>query len=178
VRTWGRYSGWHVVDDFRPSGRIMVADDETVFGYGRQAVGPKDRNLSGFHLFRADKEVQPIDKQVGKIARNNNLALRKYQRPSKVRYHWSEDIPLVVRAMVLADNVLFAAGPLLAEEKQEPVFDDADHPSALVAFSIEDGTELSRHELPCQPVFDGMAAADGRLYLSLIDGTVRCFEGQ
>ncbi|MGM0488827.1 MAG: PQQ-binding-like beta-propeller repeat protein [Planctomycetota bacterium] len=176
-RTWGRYSGWHVVDDFRPSGRIMVADEKTVFGYGRKKVGPKDHNLENFHLFRADKAVEPVNKDVGKIKNNNNLALRKHQRPSRTRYHWSEQIQLVARAMVLSDHVLFAAGPLHAENGDEPVFDDQSHPSALMAFSTEDGSKLSQCQLPCQPVFDGMAAAGGNLYLSLIDGTVRCFEG-
>ncbi len=174
TRTWGRYSGWHVVDDFRPSGRIMVADDETVFGYGRKTVGPRDRNLKKHHLFRAEKKVEPVKKKVKKIARNNNRALRKHQRPAKVRYRWRRETALVVRSMVLSRDVLFAAGPLHATGK-EPVFDDPHHPAMLVAFSVEDGKELSRCDLPCQPVFDGMTAAEGNLYLSLIDGTVRSF---
>ena len=72
-RTWGRYSGWHVVDDFRPSGRIMATDAETVFVYGRKSVGPRDHNMSNSHLFRAAKEVIPLAKANAKIANNNNF---------------------------------------------------------------------------------------------------------
>ena len=37
-RNWGRASGWAVMPGIRPSGRILVTDDATVFGYGRKSV--------------------------------------------------------------------------------------------------------------------------------------------
>jgi hypothetical protein len=41
-----------------------------------------------------------------------------------------------------------------------------------------DGTESSITELPSTPVFDGMIAADGRVFLSLKDGSVLCLVGE
>jgi hypothetical protein len=41
---------------------------------------------------------------------------------------------------------------------------------------VADGKRLSQCELPDMPVFDGMAAANGRLYLSLKKGSVVCLE--
>ncbi len=38
--------------------------------------------------------------------------------------------------------------------------------------------ELARYRLDSAPVFDGMAAANGRLYLSLENGQVLCMAGQ
>ena len=42
------------------------------------------------------------------------------------------------------------------------------------AVSKDAGTRVAETELPSSPVFDGMAAAEGRLFLSLKDGSVIC----
>ena len=83
-------------------------------------------------------------------------------------------VPVVGRAMVLADNALFVAGPVMESGAAKPQFDDADSSSVLMAFNIEDGAELARYTLDTQPIFDGMAAANGRLYMSTINGTLVC----
>jgi outer membrane protein assembly factor BamB len=165
-RNWGRASGWHVMPNFRPSARIMVTDEKTVFGYGRKNV--RTNNMQGYHLFRADKQVTPVNKQI----RNNNKALVKYQRPAKVNYHWSRESPIVVRAMVLAGHTLFAAGPVM-EGADEPRFDE-NAPAELIAVDTKDGRTLSRRSIEAQPVFDGMAAADGKIYVSTVDGRIVC----
>jgi hypothetical protein len=46
----------------------------------------------------------------------------------------------------------------------------------LAAFAAADGTPIAEFELPAPPVWDGMAAANGRLYLTLSNGTVVCLE--
>jgi hypothetical protein len=110
--------------------------------------------------------------------KNNNLALTKHFKPTKVTYHWSCEVPLIVRAMVLAGDTLFAAGPAMARGDRvvEPSFDD-NTGALLMGFSADDGQELSRFELEVQPVFDGMAAAGGRLYVSMTDGRIVCMCG-
>ena len=44
-----------------------------------------------------------------------------------------------------------------------------------MALSAADGKKLTDYGLPAPPVFDGMIAANGRLYVALVDGTVQCF---
>ena len=44
----------------------------------------------------------------------------------------------------------------------------------LYAAAISDGKKAAQIELPSPPVFDGMAAANERLFLSLQDGSVYC----
>jgi outer membrane protein assembly factor BamB len=174
-RAWGRASGWAVMPRYRPSGRILVTDVSTVFGYGRTSVG-RSRSLQGYHLFRADKKVVPIDKKIT----NNNLALAKYQKPAKVNHHWSREVPMVVRGMALAENALFAAGPLMTSSNgdlREPAL-DAGCPAAVMAFRIDDGQDLARCEIEAQPVFDGMALAYGRVYLATVMGDVVCLKGK
>jgi hypothetical protein len=75
--------------------------------------------------------------------------------------------------MVLADGILFGAG------WRDSVKTFAENPycesdSVLTAISTADGETIKEYPLEAEPVFDGMAAAYGRLYLSLKDGTVLC----
>lgn len=171
AKVYGRASGWSVVANYVPSGRIMALDDTTVLGYGRKRVGGGDRGFSDvdFHLFRANKKVEPIP---GKRLKNNNLALTENFVPTKIQYHWSKDVPLAARAMVLAKDKLIIAGPV-STPGREPVFTkNAD--AILAMYAKNTGAETQKMELTAQPVFDGMAAANGCLYLSLIDGNVVC----
>jgi outer membrane protein assembly factor BamB len=173
-RVYGRASGWAVVANYVPSGRLLVLDESTVFGYGRKRVGGGDRGLADvpMQLFRADQQVTPLAKPTR--LKNNNLALSERFVPTRVNYHWTREVPIVVRAMVLAGDTLFVAGPEMAAEAdaEEPNFDEGD--ALLMAFSAQDGSEVYQRRLDAQPVFDGMIAANGRLYLSLNGGTVLC----
>ena len=94
---------------------------------------------------------------------------------------WSFRVPIQPRAMVLAGDVLFLAGwrdaVAIHERTGRPL--DPDNPYPRPAFlrvvSTADGKTLAEHKLNSEPVFDGLSAAYGRLFLSLKDGTVRCF---
>jgi len=48
----------------------------------------------------------------------------------------------------------------------------------LIAILGSDGSELARYRLDSSPIFDGMAAANGRLYLSMENSQVLCMSGQ
>ena len=48
----------------------------------------------------------------------------------------------------------------------------------LWAVSAADGEKLAEHPLEAMPVFDGLIAAGGRLYLVTADGNVLCFGPQ
>jgi hypothetical protein len=103
---------------------------------------------------------------------------------------------LLVNAMVLGKDRLFIAGPPdVADEtkmlgylpgadddinRQLKAQDDAWHGrlgGMLWAVSIEDGRKLAEQKLADVPVFDGMSAAEGRLFVSLRSGRVACFAG-
>ena len=152
-----------------------------------------------YRLFAADKKFDPGRAAlVGKvkIPQNTvnwkNRAERPESQLSAVNRKWLIEKPqLVVRAMVLADRTLFVAGPpdVVDEENiwgrtlepavqvklkaQSDALDGAQ--GALVwAVSAEDGTRQAEYQLESPPVFDGMIAAYGRLYISTIDGHLIC----
>ena len=86
---------------------------------------------------------------------------------------WTQWLDVRIRAMVKADETLFVAGPPDVLDSGDPyaVF-EARRGARLVAVSAIDGNKLSETPLECPPVFDGMIAADGRLFASLQDGSV------
>ena len=67
------------------------------------------------------------------------------------------------------DRVLDEKDPLAALEGRKG--------AVLQAVSVEDGEKLSETKLTGSSVFDGMIAANGRLYLAMRDGRLLCFAG-
>jgi hypothetical protein len=169
-RAFGRASGWAIAGRYRPSGRILVHDGPVVYGYkfsDKPGVYKVRRGSGQNTLFCADKKVVKVDKKL----KNNNTAVIRHITPDKVVTHWSRSINLCGRAMVKAGDILFVAGPQADEEIH---FNDENAPALLAAFDARDGKPLSQINIASQPVFDGMAAAGGRVYISLINGEVIC----
>jgi hypothetical protein len=115
---------------------------------------------------------------------------------SAAGYKWAEgDMPVQARGMVLAGGALFVAGPpdLVNEEDAFRKQDDpeikaklAEQAAALEGkrgallwvFSASDGKKLAAWQLDAMPVFDGMAAANGRLFFASVNGKVVCLAGE
>jgi outer membrane protein assembly factor BamB len=111
---------------------------------------------------------------------------------SAVDFQWQMDKPEIqVRAMVLADKTLFIAGPpdIVDEEKVFFTLKDADvqrkltEQTALLhgkdgarlwAVSAESGKKLTECKLDSLPVWDGMIACGGKLFMSTMNGEVVC----
>lgn len=97
---------------------------------------------------------------------------------------WAKDEKLQPRAMVLAGNKLLVAGwldeALVIELKsgrpKDPTNPDP-HESVLRVYSVADGKRLTERKLEGEPVFDGLAAAYGNVFLSLKNGTLLCMGG-
>jgi outer membrane protein assembly factor BamB len=129
-------------------GRLLVFDDSTIYGYGRRQVHWSNQLQDGAYRLFAVKRGGPTAQ-------------------------WTKPVPIQARAMVLADNVLFVAGPL-AGAADGPAGRNESRRAVLMAISTSDGTELAQYRLDSLPVFDGMAAAYGRLYISMENGSLLC----
>jgi len=91
--------------------------------------------------------------------------------PSK----WMNNIPVRIRAMVCTADALFAAGVPDECAPEDPMAAlEGRRGAILMAWNPEDGEKLFECKLDAPPVFDGMSAAAGRLYLSTKDGKVTC----
>jgi outer membrane protein assembly factor BamB len=175
---WGGWANWA---NRYPSGRILCMVDGTVYGYGRKAVrgGATGHQADTYHLFAAD---------TGPSATTTDRRGKK-KRQTKGKLLWSRAPSLTVRAMVAGGERLAVAGPVDAGKRAARLLAWKNERDALAAFrgekgvrlriaAAEDGKTLSETSLSALPVFDGMAAAGGRLYLACEDGTVRCLAGK
>ncbi|MHC4603670.1 MAG: outer membrane protein assembly factor BamB family protein [Planctomycetota bacterium] len=120
------------------SGRLLVFNKPMIYGYRRARVHWSNQLQDGaYRLF----------------ALNFDEGTEK----------WAKPVPIRVRAMLLADKVLFVAGPR-GDAGDGLQGRDENQGALLMAISASDGTELRRYRLDSSPVFDGMAAANGRLW--------------
>ncbi|MCK4294595.1 MAG: PQQ-binding-like beta-propeller repeat protein, partial [Planctomycetes bacterium] len=206
---WG---GWFRAGRFVPSGRILVCDDSSIYGYGRKPEYLCQSSVLEYQLYAADKQIkaEPIRRVVAAAKRmnaksdKNNASAADWKHRkgfpvedrSAVNFKWSRgDPPLQVRAMVLADKTLFMAGPPDVVDEEQAFYrpDDAEiqtklheqtaalegqKGALLWVVSASEGQRLAQYELESLPVWDGMAAANGRLYLATKGGKVLCYRGK
>ena len=77
--------------------------------------------------------------------------------------------------MVLADKTLFVAGTQGDWSHSADVFEGREG-ITLLAVSANDGQTIAETPLNAFPVFDGMSAAYGKLFVCDDSGTITCLE--
>jgi len=92
---------------------------------------------------------------------------------------WSVDEPIQPRAILLAGDRLYLAGweDGIHIEKITGRVKGGKKPeraNRLWVYSAEDGMRLAEYPLSAEPVWDGIAAARGRLYVALKSGQILC----
>ncbi len=152
-----------------PSGRILVEDDDTIYGFGQNHYHKPIAEPGGqWALFAAAKQIDvPLDLSA-KEYRTLALSGKK-----SVQFRWWKPLPIQAWAMVKTENVLFVAGPHGSAATSEAAL-AGEAPASLLAVSPADGSVLAEMTLPAAPVWDGMAAAAGNLYIALASGDVLC----
>jgi len=155
-----RWPGWDRKMRRVPSyGQLLVFDDRTHYG---------------IHVFtdsiRVRRGFTPGGKGYRLFARDHDAKEDK----------WSVLVPIRVRAMVLAGEKLFVAGPPDVVPADDPLAAfEGRNGGVLWAVSGSDGQKLAQvQRLDAPPAYDGLIAAAGRLFLSTTDGQVLCFGQQ
>jgi len=174
-----------------PAGQIMAHDDEAIYGYGRKPGYFMWTSPVEYRLFATDRPPEILPMEPPPEPKPVPAFLSAPKRYFRTR--WSFDVPLHVRAMVLASDTVFVAGPPNVAPEGPPErfsrrnrLTPAQAKAALAAWegrsgallwavSAADGTKLAERKLESPPVFDGMAAVSGRLYMSTVYGKVTCF---
>lgn len=163
-------------------GRILAFDESQVFGYGRTAIkaGAVGHKEETYHLFASEKVLMPTGAQASKPK-------KKSPKPKKPEPLWSSRDSLVVRAMVLTDDKLIVAGPPDLRKKDANLLAYTNEEESLAVIRGEKGVHLriiqsangetlSENTLESMPVFDGISAARGRVFLSLQNGSLQCWQ--
>jgi outer membrane protein assembly factor BamB len=194
-----------------PCGRILCIDGENAYGYGRDPELMCNTSVSEYRLYCARKTpsrkvgiprlegtwVKGTYSAKDPLAAHSvdwkQLSRLPRKKLSALDYNWLHEEPdVLAKAMVLANDRLFVAGPRdVVDEKQmwgrsnETAFQEKMREQAawlegarggvLQVFSKKDGTKLAEHTLDCLPAFDGLIAAAGKLYLVTRDGSICCY---
>jgi hypothetical protein len=196
--TWmsGGFGGWPRAGASKPSGRIMAASDKVLFSYGRTKYDAGNGgNVHAGHIGLVKRDYQdggevaatanpyrlfamarpgPVAQAAGGKAKGKN---RSRKRPPKPNRTWDIAVPMHVRGMVLAYETLFVAGPPAGRGVEGLAELTSGQPGIVWAVAAGDGGRLGECRLPATPVFDGMAAAPGRMIFACTDGAVRCLSG-
>ena len=181
--------GWPLAGQATPAGRMLVFDDDMVYGFRRNT-----RHFSAltvgtwmeYHVFAMKKTPG-----LNQVEIREAPPMGRTRKASVPEHAWSASIPMLARAMVLTPDRLFVAGlpdilneeelnanlndmSLQAQAKKQADAWDGKHGGLLYALSTTDGTKRLELTLDSPPVFDGMAAADGALFVVQQNGTVLC----
>ena len=193
-RAWASGAGgYHQAGRVIPAGRPLVYDDKMVYGYGRLWQYYRWTTPLEFQLFAAKKQPEIVKagierkpvKKAGKRVGSRKISVTRFVSD------WSDDISVQINSMVLTDKVLFVAGPPDVEDEEEAVKTLLDpetqkklaeqseafqgkRGALLVAVSRDGGQKLAAYGLDFVPRFDGLIAANGRLYISTLSGDVFC----
>jgi len=142
---------------------------------GFLAGGPRHKNggawsygrVQGYHLvFNQNRTYVTGDRKLWR-GREGFEGIQAFSNDRQEKEAlWRIAVPVAgIRVMILAGNLLFVGG----------VGADNTHDKGkLQIFSAENGRKVHECELAAPPVFDGMAAAYMRLYISTEDGKVLC----
>jgi len=170
------WSFWATAANSWPSGRILCFSKDRVYGYGRSRVagGRVGHRADTYHLFASSTKPGPV--------RTDRRGRKHRAKPQPI---WQDTGSIIVRAMALGTDRLAVAGPPDVGRKDSDLLAFTNQDEAIAGFRGEkgvslrivrtsDGMRMSEWTLDAMPVFDGMAAAKGRLYLAMKDGRLLC----
>jgi len=149
--TRGSYGGFS-----SPLGKFLVFDEENLWGAGWKSLA----------LYTTD--ITDIDQRLAKDFPKG--------QGNMVHKSLADTMPIHPRAMIKAGNSLYLAG--YPSDSTIPHFygDPIKDKGILLEIDATSGEVLSQTDLPASPVFDGMSAAGGKLYMSLENGSIICLK--
>jgi len=143
------------------------------------------------------KSKYPTDNPLASNSVNwKRLAQLPKEKLTALDYNWVHEEPeILAKAMVLVNDRLFIAGPRdVADEKKlwghsnEKIFQNkmaeqtawlkGKFGAIMQVFSKKDGKKLNEKKLAYLPAFDGLIAANGKLYMVTEYGSIICYEGK
>jgi outer membrane protein assembly factor BamB len=178
-RTFWMYSetwpGFHIANRGAKTGQLLAVDDKKT--YAVQAY-PR-RNLQsplftpgkdGYLLLADDNDNEPI---LPDYTRGVPKGIGFTRAKPPVWFKW---VPLRIRAMVATGKTLFVAGaPDVLDATDMMGAFEGRKGASLWSISKTDGKKLAACKLGSPPIFDGLIAADGRLFVVTTDGSVHCY---
>jgi hypothetical protein len=151
----------------------MVLGDDVVFGV--EPFTSRSRDI----LYQPGRKAYQLRCMSLKPPRNDQIR-RGHKKNARNRQGgavilWDQAVGARINALVRAGDRLFAAGAPDEVNTADPYAPwQGRTRGSLSVFECADGTPTTEIQLPAPPVWDGMAAAQGALYVALADGTLVC----
>jgi hypothetical protein len=147
-----------------PTGVMMVFDDQAVWGVRRQG----DSN-GKYSLFK--KENGPFSEEERPLPDFRTISPEEAHQ-----YVWKHDLSVRTTAMLKSgDHLYMGVMPVEIPMDDPHAAYEGRKGGMIQVHSEKDGSPVSQYKLNSPVTWDGMAAANGKLFVSTSDGSVLCF---
>jgi hypothetical protein len=167
-RSYGGVQAQLLVFDEREAFGLMAQKNLTAKSYGQAGL----KLGAGYGIFAVDLSAkQPAQQSVDRKGK------KKKKKATSAKKKWASKIPVRADSIVLTDNYICYAGApdLLDEEDPWAPFEDRKG-GVLLLVDRADGKTVAECKLESSPIFDGMSAAQGSLFVSLKNGELQCWK--
>jgi outer membrane protein assembly factor BamB len=149
-----------------PFAMMMVYDDYSVWGVKRQGGGGK------YGLFeKPNKPFLASDKSVP------DFGVASKGKPAAKGAKWTSGLSVRPRAMVKSGDALFLGTMPINTLPGDPYAAFEGRMGGMITVvSSKDGSKLAEYKLPAPVVWDGMSAANGKLFVSTEEGVLHCLD--
>jgi hypothetical protein len=198
---WARWPGFYLANQAPKSGQILVHNDKSTWAVkyfakreglsaqfrpgGPGCLVTADPNENEPLLYNGKSEIKPIkwlpwehrkrgryDNRAEDV--NKGTGYTRSRRPTWMEWH-----DVRVTGLVLAADRLYLAGAPDEVDPADPMAGFEGRAGAVLrTVHAADGTPVGEMRLNAPPVFDGLIAAEGRLFMSSVDGSVVCVSSE
>ncbi len=169
--SWFNRTFWQV-GRARTSGLMVLGRD---VAYGTEVYESRSRETvfkPGANVYRL--QCISLKPPARSAAGKQPKAKRRQQGTKPV---WEQHLGIRVTAMIRAGDTIFVAGSPDVVDPEDPHGAwEGRNGGILAAYTADDGKKLAEYTLPSPPVWGGMAAARGRLFISTSSGCIVCME--
>jgi hypothetical protein len=146
-----------------PAGRTLVFDEQAVWGVRIQ--GDTDGKYELFQ--RPNRPFSPGESALPDF--------RQLSADEMDPYEWKIDLPVRATAMLKSGDHLYLGGtPSEVPEDDPHAAYEGRLGGMLWLRAAADGRQVAQYRVPAPVSWDGMAAANGKLFASLSDGSILC----
>jgi len=171
-----RYGPGGGYDTDGPHGDIIVVDGDTFYEVRGISPGRHTKNDDPKKMYRVISGYKlPAGKRGTRIGDTGGGTVPRMGRWNQWARRWTTQIPMAGHAILLGgDRVAVAGVPMRADFSPQDLEDSYEGGKGGVLWTISgsSGQPTGELALPAPPVWDGLAAAEGKCFITLKDGTV------
>ncbi|HAX92547.1 MAG TPA: hypothetical protein DCY25_01140 [Bacteroidales bacterium] len=199
-RTWWMYSyvwpGFHYAQQAPKSGQMLVFDDQNTYTVKHYTTRNRHSPMlfpgKGYLLFADDNNNEPLFyrgkgepapiKWEPELPADTKWSIFQDAAVDKgpgftrsLPAQWTSWVNVRIEAMVLAnDKLIFAGSPDIVPDEDPLAAIEGRMGGVLKIISAKNGSPLAEYNLDSKPVFDGLIAAQGKLFITTHSGEIIC----